>query len=65
MPVERAIELFDSLATPVALYASELWLPSRVLSESHKKIRSEFLSYNFFSLQNKYALIFVNGLIIY
>ena len=28
MPVKRAMELFDSLVTPVALYASEFWLPS-------------------------------------
>ena len=27
MPVKRAMELFDSLVTPVALYASEFWLP--------------------------------------
>jgi hypothetical protein len=27
MPISRALELFDSLVTPVALYASEFWLP--------------------------------------
>ena len=27
MPISRAIELFDSLVTPVALYATEFWLP--------------------------------------
>ena len=27
MPIQQAFELFDSLVTPVALYASEFWLP--------------------------------------
>ena len=27
MPIGRAFELFYSLVTPVALYASEFWLP--------------------------------------
>ena len=27
MPVQQAFELFDSLVSPVALYASEFWLP--------------------------------------
>ena len=27
MPIARAVKLFDSLVTPVALYASEFWLP--------------------------------------
>ena len=27
MPVSRAFQLFDSLVTPVALYASEFWFP--------------------------------------
>ena len=28
MPVSRALQLFDSLVTPVALYASEFWFPN-------------------------------------
>ena len=27
IPIARAVQLFDSLVTPVALYASEFWLP--------------------------------------
>ena len=36
MPVARAFQLFDSLVTPVALYACELWYPLNLSQKSFK-----------------------------
>jgi len=43
MPVSRAFQLFDSLVTPVALYASEFWFPS-VLPKKAFGDKSQLLS---------------------
>ena len=42
MPVKRAMELFDSLVTPVALYASEFWLPSLMQKKCFSSVDNTF-----------------------
>ena len=42
LEVKRALDIFDSLVTPVALYASEFWVPLSI-SEKHLKCENNFL----------------------
>lgn len=42
LEVKKALNIFDSLVTPVALYASEFWVP-HFLSEKHLKNETNFL----------------------
>ena len=44
MPVERAFKLFDSLVSPVALYACEFWLPL-ILPQKCLRSKEQLLSF--------------------
>ena len=44
MPVSRAFQLFDALVSPVALYATEMWLP-HIMPQKCFKSQSQLMSF--------------------
>ena len=63
MPYRRATQLFNSLVTPIALYACEYWLPFSMTKKSFGSLETLLQSWEKFSaetLQQKFCRLFLS-----